>query len=465
MKLRLALAGLLAAAWLALSGWWLSVDRLPVDGDEMGHIGAAELYRYDLEQGQPAQALQRLWSGEMGDYPPAYAASVGLWWWALGGHPSDPKVRSINLLFALGAAVCVGAIARRLGADPGAAALGAAATLWLPLNTGLSRHFMPEGMLAFAVALAILAALHQRQRGTWASAALLGLSLAFAFLVKQSAALYLAAPVLGLVRWRKELLALPVGLLLALPWVVNNLDGQGGYLLSSATHQGDAGLLAHLAFYPRALWAPALGPLQLVLAGVGIVAAFRGQRRLGVVAGIWASGILLLLLLPNKYERLMLPLLPATGLLVTAALQWAPRLAWGTPLLAAWTAWLSVLPSPMSRAPAPNSALLHGCPQVWLRPPEPSDWGLSAVVEAARRAPEGPVLVLGEGSIPCEVQTTHPWSAHLAVALRRSESEREVIGSQTAAPGLIVDWRPGQPGEPVDAGPLGRFVVRVPRGR
>ena len=80
---QLLLSSLLLVAWAALNAIWISQDKQLQDGDEMGHVGAAELYLEDLNQGQPRAFLSRTVSPEMGDYPPAYAASTGLWWWAM----------------------------------------------------------------------------------------------------------------------------------------------------------------------------------------------------------------------------------------------------------------------------------------------------------------------------------------------------------------------------------------------
>lgn len=444
---QLILAGLLLVAWAALNAIWLSQDKLLQDGDEMGQVGAAELYVEDLKQGQPGAFLARTVSAEMGDYPPAYAASTGLWWWAMQtADPSRPRVRAVGLIWLLALAAGVGGICLQLGRSFPNAALAAVAALWLPLPMALGKHFMPEVMLAAACTAVLWAALRQREQPTAGRAIMLGLSLALALLVKQSALLFVVLPTLGLVRYRKSLLLCAVGLLPALPWYANNLGAQSGYLWGSATHAGDADLWSHLLFYPRALWAPVLGPVALALGIAGGIAAWKERGPTLRLALLSALGLVPLVLLPNKYERLLLPLLPMVPVLFAALLERLPQTAFATPVLAGLSGALSFGPSnALTQAPQANAALLQGCPQVWLRAPVTSDAGLVAVVEAARSAGPGPVLVRKGPGFPCHIQTTHPWSQHLEIALRRDGQDRAVLTDGFGV--VIVDFRDGMPGD------------------
>ncbi len=71
--------------WLALSLAWLRADHLVRDGDEEGHVGAAELFLQQLDEGRMgAFATDALW-GDLGEYPPLYPAVVGGWWFLMGG--------------------------------------------------------------------------------------------------------------------------------------------------------------------------------------------------------------------------------------------------------------------------------------------------------------------------------------------------------------------------------------------
>lgn len=446
---QLALAALLLVAWAALNAIWLGQDKLLQDGDEMGHVGAAELYLQDIEQGQPGAFLARSVSAEMGDYPPAYAAATGLWWWAMQTpDPSRPRVRAVGLIWLLALAAGVGGICLELGRSRPNALLCAVSALWLPLPMALGKHFMPEVMLAAACTAVLWAALRQRAQPTPGRALVLGLSLALALLVKQSAVLFVLLPTLGLVRYRKSLLFCALGMLPALPWYANNLGTQGGYLWSSAKHAGEADILSHLLFYPRALWAPVLGPIALLMGLAGGIAAWKERGPTLRLCLLWSLGLLPLLLLPNKYERLILPLLPILPVLLAALLERFPQSALATPLLAGFSGALSFgVGGPLAQAPQANAALLQGCPQVWLRAPQALDTGLQPIVQAARAAPPGPVLVRMGPSIPCSVQTTHPWSQHLEIALRRDGQDRAVVTDGFGV--VIVDFRDGMPGERV----------------
>ena len=66
------------------------------------------------------------------------------------------------------------------------------------------------------------------------------------------------------------------------------------------------------------------------------------------------------------------------------------------------------------------------CPQVWLRPTA-DDLGMRQAFNWVSQEREGPVYVIEEG-IPCELQTTHPFSTHLEIYLRRRGFEHEIIG-------------------------------------
>ncbi len=443
------LAALLFAAWVGLNGLWLGQDLLPRDGDEEGHVGAAELFMVDLREGRLQLATERLLVQDMGDYPSLYPALTGAWWAALGGgDPGRPAVRALNLFWLLVAGAAVAATAARAGADPGSALLGGAATLWLPLNSGLARHFMPEGLLVATVALAVLAAAWQRERPTLAPAIGLGLVCGLGLLTKQTFVLYALLPVLVLVRWRWTLLAVPAAaLLLSGPWLFNNLGEQAAYASASTGYPGGFG--QHLAFYPMALWSPGLGPVWLLGGGAALVIALRGPLgRLAAFAGIWlVGGLLVLVLVPKKYERLVAPLLPAMGLVVASAAVRRPRAAAvGVLLGAGWTGAASF--APLAQPTAFSQDFHPGCTQVWLRPPVQDDWGLSALAEASRQAGPGDILMRGEPPpIPCAVQTTHPWESHVSPYLRRMGLDRELV-TQGGGP-IVLVWEGGGPADTV----------------
>lgn len=441
------------ALWLAASLAWLSGDRLPRDGDEEGHVGAAELFLQQLRGGDwGAFASDALW-GSLGEYPPLLPALWGAWWWLTGaGQPGEVVVRALGLLGVPLTAWAVGRLAARAhgpleGSAGGgrrildAETLAFCAVLLLPLQTGLSRHFMPEAALAPAVALALLAATRLAERPSAGGAVLLGLLVGMGLLVKQTWLLVAPWPLLlALGRPRREWALVALGALaLAGPWYLGQLEEQAAYGLASAASSARPELLGTLAYHPLVLawagWGPALS-LGLLVA---LPAVLRRPLRREVLVGLaWLlGGLLVLTLLPKKYPRLLVHLAPAGALLFGLGMARLPAtarrlLGGGTLLLgAAWLALASLRPVP---PPDLVDALDPGCTQLWLRPAVPDDLGLGAVSRAVAGAREGPVAVARAPEIPCSVQTTHPWLSHLGPYLRRAGEERELVeGTDPAA--------------------------------
>ena len=465
---------LLVAAWLAGSVLWLSWDRVVRDGDEEGHVGAAELFEVELADGDVSAAAERLWAGQTGEYPGLFPAAVGAWWAAWGGgQPGRVPVRAGLLLSLLVAAVA----ARRLAADAAPdqpwAPLGAgAATLLLPMANGLSRHFMPEGALVAAVAVAALAGSRAAARPDAGRALAFGVALGAGMLVKQTFALYALAPAawalwrLGRHRW----LALSAAGLIAGPWYLSHLNAQLAYSTGSAAALGPSSLLQKLLYYPVVAAWEGLGP-PLLLAAVAAVWALARQaagRRALWVPGLWlVGGGLLLVAVPKKYPRLLAPLTPAAAVVMGVALAGARRPARvfaGVGLAsAAWVIGASARTIP---APSLVDDLDPGCTQRWLRAPQPDDLGMLAVTQAVAAAAPGPVVVLGGPAIPCDVATTHPWIEHLGPSLRRAGLERPVVAAEGAGTvgTVVVDWTGGG-GQRVAVPALQRtFTLRVTPG-
>ncbi len=428
---------------------WLSQDRLLRDGDEEGHVGAAELFLHKALEGDLLGFLDMAWRGSLGEYPPLFPAVVGGAWALLGGgDPGALPLRAVGLLWLLVAALCMGALARSLVAARGwsahdpvppgdlAAALGHSLTLALPLAGALGRHFMPEGFLVGMVALAAWTA-------GWAAAApglgralVLGGVLGLGLLSKQTFVLYAAVPVvlLALPRLRLWAAVSALGALaVAGPWYLGQLTAQLGYVASSVGAGAAVSAGAQALYYPALLPWSLAGPVLVFAALVSVLVLVRlgpDDGRRGLLVGLlWLLlTVGLLAVIPKKYPRLGAPLglpvvlvvalgLPRTrrrglaGLVVTAgALAWAVGLSWGGRQTPPW-------------APVVDPR----CEQRWLRPPSPDDLGMAAVVAAVRGAPPGVVAVAGEAEVPCAVQTTHPWTTHLGPALRRAGLEREVV--------------------------------------
>jgi 4-amino-4-deoxy-L-arabinose transferase-like glycosyltransferase len=452
---------LLAIAWLALSVAWLDADRLVRDGDEEGHVGAAELFAGRLAAGDWGGFLSDAWMGDLGEYPPLFPALVGAWWHLLGGgQPGAAPVRAVALGGLLLAAWATGRLASEAHGAPGwkaddpappgeaAGFLAFGLTLCLPLANGLSRHFMPEGLLVGAVATSVWLAWRAADRpGPWTALAL-GLALGLGLLVKQTFVLLAIVPVAVAAaragRWL-GVTALTAALV-AGPWYVRHLGEQLAYGQQSVAASPDAAanLPATLAYYPAtALWlgiGPWLALVGLVAVVLLVLRARRGGRTALAIALAWGlGGAALLTVVPKKYPRLLAPLTPAVALLAGVAVAHVPRrrlgIALALPPAAAWVAGASLVPM---AEPAFVPEVDPRCLQVWLRPPVDDDLGLAAVAAAAAEAREGPVVVTGGPEIPCAVQTTHPWTNHLSPYLRRAGLEREVVTEGRGA--VRVDW-------------------------
>ena len=452
---------LLTFVWLAGSLAWLDADRLIRDGDEEGHVGAAELFLGQLAAGDFVGFLRDAWMGDLGEYPPLFPALVGAWWHLLGGgQPGAMSVRAICLGGLLLAAWATGRLATSAhgapraagsnGLEPGAAAglLAFGLTLCLPLANGLSRHFMPEGLLVGAVAMSVWLAWRAADRpGPWTALAL-GVAFGLGLLVKQTFILVALVPVVlaGARAGRWLLLSAGSAGLVAGPWYVRHLGEQLAYGQQSVAVAPDAtaGLGTLLGYYPAtALWL-GLGPCIAVV-GIGATLVLlvrarrtaRGALAIGLAWGL--GGAVLLTAVPKKYPRLMAPLTPAAALLAGAALAHLPRrrlgLAIALPPAAAWVAGASLVPI---SEPAFVPQADPRCLQAWMRPAVGDDLGLSAVAEAVALARPGPVVVTGGPEIPCSVQTTHPWQDHLAPYLRREGLGRDVVSEGRGA--VRVDW-------------------------
>ncbi len=446
------------AVWMALSVVWLRFDRLLRDGDEEGHVGAAELFRADLADGNVLGFIERLWVGPMGEYPQAFAATVGTWWWATGvGDPAESVVRAIALISLPVAALATGRIAARLHRGERAAGVDAwvtALVLTVPLCNGLVRHFMPEGALMAVTALAVLSALRWADYPSGSRSVQLGLVLGFGLLTKQTFVFAAVLPVAWAVRQRvfnrpamAALVALTAGIV-AGPWLVANLGPQWSYAGASVAGHGSIAQWSHLSFYPRSTLWVGLGP---VLTAVMVWAVVRGQRNDAWLLGmIWLlGGLVILSLIPKKYPRLMAPMLPAAVLLISAALR-THRWRWRGVVAAAtaWTVWASSDSLPIhTRSPSVDP----GCPQQWLRPPSNSDVGLSAAADLLASTGPGDVLVVNDPAIPCALQTTHDWSNHLGPLLRRRGQERAVHVDPDRTHRYVIEWKPegGDYGVPV----------------
>lgn len=436
------------ALWLGGNLAWLRADRLVRDGDEEGHVGAAELFLHEALSGDLLAFVDMAWRGSLGEYPPLFPAVVGgVWALVGGGDPGRLAVRGVCLAGVLLAALCMGRVAeehvdaRGHRADdpaptgPLAGALAFVLTLSLPLAGGLSRHFMPEGLLVGMVGLAVASA-------SWAGAApsvwrglVLGAVCGLGLLTKQTFVLYAVVPVVILAApLRRAALGTVVGAAaVAGPWYGAQLVRQLAYVQGSVGGGGAASSVAHLLYYPALLPWSLAGPVVLGAALVSLMVLQRSgvrdsRRGLAAAMGWLAVTLALLTVIPKKYPRLGAPLGLPVVLLAALGLPRSERRGPASVVVAvgamAWSAGLTAT----GQQSAPWTPTVDPrCEQRWLRPPAPELLGLDAVVAAVRVAPPGVVAVSGNPEIPCTVQTTHGWLSHLEPALRRAGLEREVV--------------------------------------
>ncbi len=466
-----ALLGLLAVWTLAQVGWLLADGRI-VEGDVLAIVGALELFWEEGRLGLPV-ALKRALLEDFGEYPMLVPALQGWLCALLGVRDLDGDGPAlVGLLWgwlSILAAYLFGARHSR------AAGLIAAAVLMAsPLFSGLSRHVLLEGGMAALVALAAAAGL----RGRWAACGLLA---GLALLGKQTAVLALVP--LGVVlvfvdrtAWKQHLGSAALALAVAAPWYLRRLASEGEYLWRSAGANPDAvGPLHQLAFYPLVLlqqpWAPAA---LMGLAACALWARTRPtmSRELAVVV----LALIPLVLLPKKYPRLLLPLLPLLAAWIGVWLaRWPGRpravaLGW---LGLCWAASLFVS-SPLSPTHAGLLGVDERCAQSWVRPPaETLDWGALVSLLEREGGADYRVGALAWPVPPCAHQTTLDLGEHLRIRLRRAGSEADVMagesfeqaGGWTRSPTLLVHDGPLPcPGGAgcLQAVELGRFALDDP---
>ena len=465
------LAGL--ALWTAAQATWLQADHRIAEGDVLTNTGALELFHQEAQRSSGLTVLARAWLEDFGEYPALVPAVQG---WAssalgvvdLGGD--GPALVGLGWMWLL--VLCTAALGRRLG--PGAGAWAGALLLLSPFVAGLGRHVLLE--LPMAALVLAAAAVGARAWGLgdepvgatageahgggarWGTWAMCGALAGLALLAKQTAALTLVPLVLVAGRqWRGLALAAAVAGAVAGPWYLGRLGAEGEYLLRSAGANPDAvGALHQLAIYPLALVQLPWGPW-----GVAAIVAggFWARRRPGSWGVLATAGLAMLplLLLPKKYPRLLLPLLPLLALWLGAWMARWPRRAQGAVLalllLGQGAAFVGALSPPMWGL----TELDERCPQRWVRPPHPEGIDWSGIV-AAIGAHGGEREATRVGAVewpgpPCAHQTTLDLGEHLRIAARRGGLEALVLAGQSfeQAGGR---WVGGPPELVLSEGPL-----------
>jgi hypothetical protein len=430
---------------------WLSLDEGLADGDELGVLGAVELFWGRTHADGAAAALWSSYTEDFGEYPALYYAKTGIAmaWVGITDLDGDgPALVGLSwgLLALLATAWLAIESAQRDGhTDPWlagglAAALLAASPLW----AGTQRHLLLENGLCGLVALTAAALLASWRTKAWAMTALAGIAGAAALLTKQTAALSLIplGIVLAAIAWRErrrsDLVRLAVAALvagvIAGPWLIRRFAADTAYLGDAAAANPDSvGFLHQALIYPLALAQQALPPAiwLCVLAVIVLRVGPPAPSSWRAPAMIVALGVLVLLPIPKKYPRLLLGLLPFGAVALALVLSYARSRA-RTALLGVMLGSLLLWSLGSARLLGPTEVGLvnldERCAQRWVGTPSRPGIPWAPLIAAANGAGGASYRIgaIAWPAPPCAYQTSHDLGEHLRIRMRRAGSEADV---------------------------------------
>ena len=330
--------GLIWLACLALQRLWLLAHPAYLSWDQADYLNSAVDHGRAL--GCLAPAHWPGWGGLLNLSPkiPPLASLVNGCVLAASGDAPD-QARLVLLVWLAALLLVIACWGRQL-IGPRFGLLAAALVALSPGIWQVTIRYSLDLPLAASTALALwLLGRWHRSAAPGAGLTLAAASaVAAAILVKQSALLFVAVPVLVVAAraagqrskrlWL--LLAFAVGLAWILPWLHHNwittLGGTNRAVFESASAEGDPGLLSAAGLSWYALRLP--GQLGLIsclggVLGILLLQRQRGRVNLASVDPDWrwllicgAGGLVLLTLSPNKDERYLAPLLPPVLLLL-----------------------------------------------------------------------------------------------------------------------------------------------------
>lgn len=467
LRVVLLLGALLVHVFVSLL--WQSIDQQVPDGDEAGHLAAFYLFSTSVPERGVLGVLYDAFTGP-GDYPPAFYLTYAFLHRLI--PTSAPFPAGIGLLLTLTSSLTLLAAAGlaralyRTSANPprypvGLEAFTVACGATLPLLAAVSRQAMPEPFVALWVTVGLWAALESDGFRRWPACGVLGGALMMALLSKQTSLLYLGPPLLVLAgvalysHGKQALLGgvLSVGIALPLPlwWLSLHWNDQVGYGLQSAGAKADVTWVQHLLYYPAALVGEGVGLFWTVplLVAVGVLSWRRAWLPLLLVVSM--AGVLVGV--PKKYPRLLVPMLPAVASLVAVGLTlgmsfWKQRRAEG--LVLAGCAALGLVQSVALGFDVPGlpdkllvwspelyRRLDPDCPQEWIRRASRDDLGFDAIVEVFRKSTPAlgnQIAFLEEPSIPCRYETTFNYVFHLSDWTRRRGIELDEVATAQTEP-------------------------------
>jgi hypothetical protein len=331
--------GLIWLACLALQRLWLLMHPAYLSWDQADYLNSA------VDHGRALGCLTPThwpgWGGLLNLSPkiPPLASLVNGCVLAVSGDAPD-QARLALLVWLAGLLLVIAGWGRQL-IGPRFGLLAAGLVALSPGVWQVTLRFSLDLPLTAATALALwlLGRWHRNPAPGAALTLAAASTVAASILIKQSALLFLAVPVLvaaaSALRQRTKrlwlLLAVAVALAWILPWLHHNwittLGGTNRAVFESASAEGDPSLLSIAGLSWYAVRIP--GQLGLISGLVGVVGLGLLQRRHGrfsleAIPADWrwllicsAGGLVLLTLSPNKDERYLAPLLPPMLLLLS----------------------------------------------------------------------------------------------------------------------------------------------------
>jgi hypothetical protein len=339
-----AVVALASAAFIALSVWWLLHDqRLPGAGDPGRHLsttlGYADLFR------EADLAGVVTFHGDGAFFYPPLVRWIGAIPAALGLAVEDWGTIALNLVFVpmlAGGCYLVG----RLTYGPLAGMLAAIFALGTPMILSLFHVFLLDAPLAAIVALALWALLASDRFARRRESVIAGALVGVAVMVKTTAPIFLAGPVLVMLiggGWRRSrnlALAAVAMLVIAAPWHLfhlgdmNNLSGQApsGFVaggLGAGETDFFTDLLDRFAVYGwAAINLQYFVPLLILLA-IGTVAALRELRTRRhlpeLFAGLIVGYLIFAFAISIRDPRYTLPLIVYVAVIATGWMAVTPR--------------------------------------------------------------------------------------------------------------------------------------------
>ena len=474
----------LCVAWV-----WLALDRGLPDGDVLGVIGAVEMFWARAHGVGAWAALAAVWTEDFGEYPALSYAVTGIASALLGVTDLDGDGPArVALLWGAIALSATGWLAWETSEGDGAASIWAAGLLASsPLWSATQRQVLIEDALCALVAVSAAACVAGQARSRLGLWALGGLAAGAALLTKQTAVLALVPLAAVLARkawasrqWSGPATAAGIASLLAGPWYLRRLGDESTYAFAAAAANPDTvGPLHQLALYPLALVQQAWAPL-LVLALAGALYRVRDRLPRDPLL-IAALGLVLLVCIPKKYPRLLLPLLPflavAMGVALAQSRDRAIKGAVGALALGSLLAGSFVgRAGPLGATEFGLTGVDERCFQRWVEPPSRVGLPWEALIAEVERSGAAHVSAVSWPAPPCAHQTSHDLGEHLRVRLRRAGLRAEVLPSFVSGDGwaerpvLILSDGLLRCGEPVGAAGAGdpcepgdwELVARLP---